>query len=458
MKPIRATNFYEFVKCPRKVYLHFFGDPSKRIPYSEFMREKMKEGREYEAEVIKKFTFARPEEEISYEKAAEQTVEFMKKGEKLIYQGVLIDKNLIGIPDFLEKKKGKSKLGNYYYQPMDIKSGLSAKDTYTMQVCFYCYLLEKIQGFCPLKFKLWLGDGTIKELTTQDYFNKFSDMFVKIKGIAEGKEEDVHICGECKECQWKNFCFSIAEKANDLSLIFNISRNNAEKLKRMGIKNLADASKMDTEELSKVKGFGGASLERWKLQAKSLITKKPIKIEDYNFPQAEDIYFDVEDTQVNKDKVVYLFGMVIDGKYKYFLADKPSKERQAWKEFMSFFKDKDNFRLYVYSGHEKSMLKKLYEKYKGDKDTFDKIINNMIDLLSVVKKTTIFPVYSYGIKDIATFLGFSWTSEKASGGQSMIWYDKYQETGKKSYLKEILRYNKEDCEAEVVVKNFIEKV
>ncbi|MBD3354969.1 TM0106 family RecB-like putative nuclease [Candidatus Woesearchaeota archaeon] len=456
MKPIRATNFYGFVKCPRKVYLYFFGDPTKKIPYSEFLQQKMKEGRDYEREIISKFRFAQPEEALSYKEAAEQTLKFMKNKEKLIYQPVIIQDNLIGIPDFLEIKKGKSKLGNYYYQPMDIKTGLSAKKKYTMQLCFYCYLLEDIQGFSPDKFKLWLGDGSIMELKTQDYFNKFADIFSKIKDIAGGKKEQVHICGACKDCQWKDFCFSVAEKEDHLSLIFNISRNNIRKLKDFGVKNLKDAAKINIDELSKVKGFGKTSLKRWKLQARSLISGKSVKLSSYPFPDVQDIYFDIEDTQIKNNKIVYLFGMVIDKEYKYFLAEKPSEEKKAWKSFLDFFKDKKQFNLYVYSGHEKSMLKKLFKKYGGDKKIFDRIISNLIDLLSVVKKTTIFPVYSYSIKDIAKFLGFRWSSKDASGSQSLLWYSEWMATNDKKHLNKILEYNKEDCLAEIAVKEHIE--
>jgi uncharacterized protein len=458
MKVIRAGNFYEFVKCPRKVYLKFFGDPSKKIPLSEFIKQKMKEGREYEAKIAARLKFSKPEEDISYEEAFKQTVEFMKKGVEMIYQGILLHDNLIGIPDLLEKKKGKSKLGDYFYQPIDIKTGLSAKDEYTMQVSFYCYLLEKIQGVFPPKFKLLYGDGKMQELETAGYFDKFAAMFSRIKEIAQGKKEPVHIFGVCKDCSWHDFCFSVAEKTKHLSLIFNLSRVNADKLKENGIKNLIDAADMDINKLQDVKGFGQASLQKWKFQAQSLLTKKPIKIADYKFPKGLDIYFDIEDTEENNERIVYLFGMVINNKYKYFLADNPKKEKKVWEEFLEFFKDKDDFNLYVYSGHEKSMLNKLYEKYGGDEATFNKIIHSIIDLLSVVRKTTIFPVYSYSIKSIAKFLGFNWSSEQASGGQSMIWYEKWLMTKKKTYLNEILRYNKEDCEAEVVVKDAIENL
>ena len=118
---------------------------------------------------------------------------------------------------------------------------------------------------------------------------------------------------------------------------------------------------------------------------------------------------------------------------------------------------RSDYKLYIYSHHEKSMLKKLYEKYGGDEETYNRIQNNMIDLLQVIKKTAILPIYSYSIKDVAKSMGFNWTAEDAGGAQSMIWYADWLKTKDEKHLKKILKYNKEDCEAMIVVKEWVEK-
>jgi hypothetical protein len=40
-----------------------------------------------------------------------------------IFQGVLLLATESGIPDLLEKVPGKSKFGDFYYRPVDIKAG-----------------------------------------------------------------------------------------------------------------------------------------------------------------------------------------------------------------------------------------------------------------------------------------------------------------------------------------------
>lgn len=458
MHTIQATNFYQYTKCPRKVYLHFFGDPEKKNPLSDFMKMKMEKGIEHEKNIVSTLKFVRPEEETPKEEAFKQTLNFIKQGADLIYQGVLLEDNLVGIPDLLEKINVKSNLGDYSYQVGDIKLGLSAKKEYIMQVCFYSYLLSRIQGMMPEKGFLILGNGEREEFKIQGHINQFAGIFKRIKEIALGAKEPVHICSTCKECIWHDFCLELAEQAKDLSLISNLPRQKIELFKRMGIKNLEDASKMDIEILSKVKGFSSDLLKRCMLQAESILTKKPILLEKPKFekPRTE-IYFDVEDTESEDgDKIVYLFGMVIDGEYTFLLAKKPKQEKDAWKKFLKFFETLEDFKIYHYSHHEKTMLKKLFERYQGDKMIYKKIIENMVDLLPVLKKSAVLPVYSYSIKNIAKYLGFRWSSEQASGSQSILWYEKWLETKNKKVLQELLRYNEEDCKAMEIIKKWLE--
>ena len=121
---------------------------------------------------------------------------------------------------------------------------------------------------------------------------------------------------------------------------------------------------MDIDELSKVKGLGVDSLMKWKMQAKSLLDEKAIRIKEYLFPAGKGIYFDIEDTEVDGKKIVYLFGLIFKGKYYSFVASKPSEEGKIWKEFLKFFSGIDHFKIYVYSHHEKTMMKKLFAKYR----------------------------------------------------------------------------------------------
>jgi uncharacterized protein len=451
---ITATQFYEYCKCPRKVYNHFHEDHSLKLPVSDFMQYLFDRGKEHEDVVVSKLKFAMPSPKLSNKQAFLKTIEFMKNGEPIIYQGVLIHDNLIGKPDLLIKQKGKRSFGDYYYVPADIKTGLNLKKEYAMQIVFYAYLLEKIQGFMPLEAKLIKGDFSEDKFKVQDYYNDFSEILFDIKKIIQGKKIKPHIFSECKECPWHDFCFDWALKSKDISLIYNLSRSKEEVLVNFGVDTINKAADMNIDELSKVKGLGITSLTKWKNQAKSLQQKKIIKINNYEFPSAKPIYFDIEaDTELD---VVYLFGIIEDGKYINFFADKLKDEKRIWIEFLSYFKDKEDFKIYHYGNYEKIVLKKLFEKYKGDKKIYEKIMNNLTDLHKILLQTRVLPIYSYSIKEVAPYFGFKWSEEEIGGGLAMLWYSRYLK-GDNEFKNKILQYNKEDCEAMILVKEKIEE-
>ena len=204
---ITASQFYEYSKCPRKVYNHYHEDPKLKLQLPDFSQYLMEKGKEHERKAASKLKFVMPSPELKLSEAFKKTVEFMKEGHSLIYQGVLIDKDLVGKPDLLIKKRGKSRFGSYYYIPADIKTGLSLRKEYAMQILFYAYLLEKVQGFMPLKAVLIKGDFSEEEFNVQDHFNKFSGMLFDIEKIVSGVEVKPHISSACKDCVWHDFCF-----------------------------------------------------------------------------------------------------------------------------------------------------------------------------------------------------------------------------------------------------------
>jgi predicted RecB family nuclease len=83
---------------------------------------------------------------------------------------------------------------------------------------------------------------------------------------------------------------------------------------------------------------------------------------------------------------------------------------------------------------------------------------NTIDLYQdVVLKHTEWPLSSYSIKDLATYLGFKWRDETPSGALSIQWYNEYSQTREPAILKRIMEYNEDDCKAMMILKDAIQK-
>lgn len=139
------------------------------------------------------------------------TLQLMQAGVGRIYQGVFLQTEESGIPDLLEKVRGNSKFGSYFYRPVDIKAGSGYQNQekgilradYGMQLYHYGTLLEAVQGLFP-------PDGDIlnrhreRVLYRLDQFRDlYNETLPEVRALVTGaKADEPALCGGCDACQW----------------------------------------------------------------------------------------------------------------------------------------------------------------------------------------------------------------------------------------------------------------
>ena len=152
----------------------------------------------------------------------------------------------------------------------------------------------------------------------------------------------------------------------------------------------------------------------------------PVLLEPVSFPDVEvECFFDIEDDPTQN--FVYMHGVYErrrSGEMKYipFVAMEfsPEAEKEAWANFWKYIHSlpKDDFSVYYYSHHEKSTyghIRKRYPDVISETELEGFFENeNVIDLYKIVRSKTDWPLYSYSIKYIATYLGFKWRDETPS--------------------------------------------
>jgi uncharacterized protein len=445
---ITASQTAQFVKCPRLVYLNVHGPEDQKRKFTEFQKKLMKDGREFEKQVVSKMKFKK----VRYKTLIEgfkKTLELMKSGEDLIYQGVLIHQCFWGIPDLLEKQKGKSSFGDWYYTATDIKQGLRAKDKYVEQVMFYSFLLDRIQDCSPSYASLILGDESKEKIAVDEKMEGFLLDLEAVKQLSEGKAVEPVRCAECQNCVWYDLCFDILLQKKDLSLIYRMTRKARDFLISKGVKDLKDMAKA-SDNLLTPKIIGKKSLDNWRLQAKSLLSKNPIMINKIDFSEKKEMYLDFE----SEDQVQYMIGLMIDGKIIQFVAYSREEEGKMWKKFLSFMGNQKDYVIYHYGSYERRVIKELASKYGGKKNAKN-LLASMHDLNKHFPKDAVLPVYSYSLKPVARFFGFKWKNVQASADEAMVWYDLFLETGEKRYVDMIKQYNEDDLLATKKVKEWL---
>jgi len=76
-------------------------------------------------------------------------------------------------------------------------------------------------------------------------------------------------------------------------------------------------------------------------------------------------------------------------------------------------------------------------------------------LISLISNDIYIPTYTNGLKDIAKYLGFNWSNEKASGLQSIIWRFEWEINPTTDLKNTLIAYNIEDSRALMLVQNWL---
>ena len=497
MSYLTASKLYDYLQCPHRVWRDIHGPQEEKIletnPFVNLLWEK---GVKHEEKIISGLGNCLNLGEGSIEDRFSKTLEAMKHGEPLIYQGVIKYENLLGIPDLLQKMSDGS------YMPLDIKSGSGLegaeedseeegkpKKHYAVQLCLYNEILRKL-GFANHNLgKIIDINGKEVEYLLSDMMGKRSketwqEFYERIKNeaaqlIQNQIANDPAMSSSCKLCPWYTSCKNWCQTSQDLTNVFYVGRSFRDRIRKdLKIANVNDFMRvsvddvMNQKELEKksgnkdfLSGIGESTLKKVIERTRVLYELKiPLIAEEMDFPEVEyELFFDIEDDPTQD--FVYMHGIyerrVDEVRFLDFTAKEVSSEaeKEAWQNFWKYIHSlpQNNFAVYYFSAHEKTTYKRLQKRYP-DVISVEELTAffehpNTIDLYSVVLKKTDWPVGSYSIKELATYLGFKWRDETPSGALSIQWFNEYLKTKDEAILKRILEYNEDDCKATMVLKD-----
>lgn len=485
------------MQCPHRVWCDVYGPKDEKIKETNpFVQLLWDRGVLYEEKVIKGLGKYLDLSKGSLENCFTKTIEAMKNKTPLIYQGVLMADNIVGIPDLLKLNIDGT------YIPVDIKSGMGVqgvdedsgdegkpKEHYAVQLALYCDALNRL-GFENKKegiiydirgnevlYQLDTPIGKIKRIT---FWELYEDVFNKVSLLLENKVQNKPaMAGACKLCPWYNSCKKWANDVDDPTCLFYLGRSKRDLLSEdLQVNTIQDILTLNVDELMKqkdsdkefLKGLGQKTIDKMITRANILKNiKKPVVYGDITFPNVNyELFFDIEDDPTQE--FVYLHGVYERSpngeRFLDFTAKEINQEaeKQTWEKFWDYIRSlpQDDFAVYYYSPHEKTTYKKMQKLYP-DVISEDEVNNffdnpNVIDLYHVVLKQTDWPVGSYSLKALAQYLDFRWRDETPSGALSIQWFNEYIKTQDEKILERILIYNEDDCKATMVLKDGIEKI
>jgi len=426
---ITAAMLYDFTRCPYRVELDLYGDPSKRDPINPFVQMLWERGRLFEREVLDaleiKFTDLT---KYGGDEKEKLTTEAMERGDELILGGRMQQGDLLGDPDIL-RKEGKG------YIAGDIKSGAGEegggdskklKKHYAVQLALYTDILERKGISGGRRAFVWDIHGEEVDYdfslpqgpkTPQTYWEYYQSILEIARGILEKREHPTAaICSGCKMCHWYSFCKSALNKQKDLTLIPDLGRGRRDAM-IAHFKTVLDLAKASTLP-AKIKGVGADMLKRFQVRAQLLSDSKakPYLTKAVTFPSVKtEIFFDVE-TDPMRD-ICYLHGFVARNvslkteKYIGIFMDEinDASEKEAFKKAFEYLNNHTDSCFYYFSKYERTTWRKLQKKYPDvcSEDAIENLFSDgrSVDLYDVVKKSTEWPTNSHSIKEL--FFSFS---------------------------------------------------
>lgn len=456
--------------CKRRVFLKA-NRPELAASPSDYDRMIMTLGQEHEAAHLASLP---PAQRPRYRPGdlaagADATRALVKEGADVIYQGVLLSEQagLAGIPDFLIRR-GSS----YVIRDAKLALNLDSHPEVPAQLSLYARAFQDSFSVAPAGTEVVLGDGEIAE-TKEVAVTELASRIAALKD-ASGEPDEAVGWSKCQECAFFGHCWQEADKRRDPAVIYGVDQGMRNALVSIGVDTYDKLVEMPVAELTILqrswgKGsrkVGSTLAGKVQHQVKCILSGRVDILQEPEMPpDGPCVWFDIEADPHDEglENRVYLWGCLGDlrdgtePEYWGAVADQGDEgDRQAWFDFLAHCRQMLNelgdVPFVHYSHYEKTWVRKYAERW-GDPDGTAARVQSL--LWDVQKKAitgyVCLPVPSYGLKAVEKCAGFKRTQDDYGGLWSIVRYREgvraSSDEERRSIGEDILRYNREDCEA-----------
>jgi predicted RecB family nuclease len=486
----RASDVYDYYrpsKCGLRVALRHRGEPEDEgaeTPFDRILQELgLRHERGHLATLPGVLDLSHVEDKQEQER---QTLAGIRFGVPAIYQARLraeleIDGmpcELVGEPDFLVRASDGS---GYVIRDSKLARRVLSRDhaAIPMQLRIYGLLYERTVGQRPAALEVHAGTGEIIAVPYEGETPILESLAAQLRMRTAPIDayEPVGIT-KCGDCGFHARCWGQAEASNDVSLLAPVKQELARKLRARGIATIRDIPGAIENPANRDLFYKGVRkprlqdfVEGLRRSAEAYASCKPILIAAPDLPVTKNLaMFDLEGLPPYLDDIekVYLWGVKVFGdKPSGFLPAQagfgPDGDRVGWFAFLDLARrllaEHDDLRFVHWSNYERSKLTLYAERYGDPDGTAARVLDRLVDLLDVVRKSVVLPLPSYGLKVIEKYVGFERKLPESGGAWAIAKYIEATETNdpaaREEILGEILAYNEEDLDATWAVMEWV---
>jgi predicted RecB family nuclease len=335
----------------------------------------------------------------------------------------------------------------------------------------------------------------------RDYDQQFAVRLAALMALIEQKPPHTRPIWNpswCDQCHWREHCKEKLLAEQHVSLIKGVSYTKAVALqsaKPNPIRTWSELANASASDLV-IKGWPKPQVEIDHARARlsgSTIPFTPRAGEDFSVPRADvEIDFDMESitkseangrldsvylwgtlTKIRSEKVREILSNPREGFYGFSIFENNETEAEALSSFWTWAQDwisksvEHNFSLKFYCYHgaaENTAMKSVTKRANGkvgvpsleEIEEF-KQSDYWLDIEEFVKKL-IWPTENQSLKTIGKIAGAKW-EEGANGALSTVWFDTLTRskdpTERESLKNQLLEYNKNDVEATLIIRDWI---
>ena len=417
------------------------------------------------------------EPDHDWERAARETVEAMREGVGVVYQGVLVSDGWRGQADFLMRVETPSDLGAWSYEALDTKLARHAKPAYILQLCFYSEQLTSVQGLEPAHIHVLLGNQEQATFTPHEFGAYYRRVCRRLEEfVADPPPTEAFPCEHCDVCAFKTLCDEHWDAVDHLCRVAGIGRRQIEKFEGSGIATLAALGAASAEQ--RPPGMVDKTFEKLREQAALQDAARTTGKDDYRIlkskaaagfallPDAStgDLYFDFEGNPFwdVDGSLEYLWGITdADDEFTALWASSREEEQVAFEQFIDLVRKRlevhPDLHVYHYSQYEITALRRMMGRYGTREAELDDLLRRGVftDLLKVVRGGLRVSRPGYGLKEMEHLLGFERAAEIRDGGTSIVEFERWLIERDQAILDGIAAYNREDCIATRILRDWL---
>jgi predicted RecB family nuclease len=420
-----------------------------------------------------------------------QTLEAMRSGAGIIYQGALLNGVWSGRADILRRVDVASDLGAWSYEVIDAKLARETKGATVLQLSLYSELLGVAQGRVPEHMYV-VTPGT--DFEPEVY--RTAEFAAYYRQVKKGLERFMDQSGtpvvtypepnpHCELCAWRVPCDQRRRSDDHLCLVANITKIQINELGGHEVATLAGLAAIPLPLTWKPERGSAASYERIREQARvqlqgrleskpvyeTLAVEKDLGLSRLPAPSLGDVFFDLEgDPFIEDGGLEYLFGYAFEEEGLQYVGDwavSRADEKRVFETFVDFamarWKEYPDFHIYHYAPYEPSALKRLMGRYASREDEIDRMLRGglFVDLYQVVRHAVRASVESYSIKEMEKFFGFERNTKLTDASRALANIQTALEMADPQAVTQELKdtvtgYNKDDCFSAKALRDWLE--